>query len=621
MSGTTISSAVNFGIVLAGVYQSPLTITDTGSIFASGAYASAIYSDWSAPAIIANAGVVYAGGYGINLHDGGTITNGSALYTGASIKGGYEGILAGARAPVSVTNFGTIASTNFASGVGVNIGGDGSITNGTNADAAAAMSGYFEGVFIGGNGTVSNYGTIQASATSPQLGSSSVGLYIRLGGSIVNGSPSDFRATITGVDFAVQIGHAPGTVANFGTISGTGPLARGLMLLAGGTVVNGTSADAFAYIGALAKNGIYAGGTISSSITNFGTVTGGKNGVALQNGGTVVNGSAGSRQATISGARQGVYVEGNVPSLVTNDGTIRSIGGFWGVSMYLRGTVINGGPTNPTALIAGGGGVYEGSAATVVNYGQIQGSSRPGVELRTGGTLTNFGTIGGYANTAVYFGNGPSRLLVAPGAVFDGGVQGGAGPNVLELMAGPNTGTIAGIGSAIANFNTVVSDPNAVWMLTGSNAASDLSVKGTIIVADTLVVAGSLDASAAGLLTFAPSATLEIAAVLGAGPTIQFLQKDTLIVDQGAQFGTHIGASNFASPLLESFAAGDHIDMKDLAYTGIILLDYDSDSGVLEIGRGSGPPVEALQFDPATLGAGNFHIASDGGTGTLLTHS
>ena len=102
-----------------------------------------------------------------------------------------------------------------------------------------------------------------ADATSLQLGSSSVGLYLRLGGSITNGGELDIVASITGVDFAAEAGHSPATVKNFGTIAGTGPIARGLMLLAGGTVSNGQLTDTAAYIGAPGKNGIYCGETIA----------------------------------------------------------------------------------------------------------------------------------------------------------------------------------------------------------------------------------------------------------------------------------------------------------------------------------------------------------------------
>ena len=130
MSGTTISSADTVGIVLTAASQSPLTIAATGSVYVVGYYGSGIYSGIDAPATIVNLGAVYGAGYGVNLHDGGTITNGSAAQTSASLTGGYEGVLVGARGPAAITNFGTIASTNRTSGIGIMAGGAATVGNG-----------------------------------------------------------------------------------------------------------------------------------------------------------------------------------------------------------------------------------------------------------------------------------------------------------------------------------------------------------------------------------------------------------------------------------------------------------------------------------------------------------
>ncbi len=622
MSGTTISSAASVGIVLTAASEMPLLITETGSVFANGYYASAVYSAIDTRATIVNAGILNGGGYGINLHNGGRITNGSPSALNASISGGYDGILAGARARVSVTNFGTIASTNFTSGSGVNAGGDATVSNGASGATAATISGYFEGVFIGGaNATVTNMGTIIATGTSSQLGESSIGVYLRTGGQITNGSARHTAATISAPDFGVEVAHAPGVVNNFGTITGTGPLGRGVLLISGGIVRNGSAQDTAAYINAESKNGVYAGGTIASAVTNFGTITGGKNGVALQNGGTVVNGSRTDTTARISGARQGVYIEGRVPSMVANSGTITSSNGFWGVSIYLRGSVWNGSTANSTALISGGGGIYNGGIANVTNYGRILGTTRPGIELKSGGAVTNFGTISSANGTAIYFGNSDSRLAMTPTAQFGGKVLAGSGNNTLQLMPGGVSGTLSGLGSSFVNFSNIAVDSGADWTLTGTHSVSALAVRGTLNLAGSVTVSGTLNPAPGGLVALGASATIEVNAVLGTGPAISFLNNNTLIVDEGAAFGQITGPGPATGPLLRNFHAGDAVDLRDLPLAGVIVLDYFSQTGELQIGHGSGTPAAALFFESATLGNGFFQLAPDGVGGTLLTRS
>src|SRR5579872_3063672 len=300
MAGTTIANSTTIGISLIDPSQNPVTVASTGTISVTGTNASAIYGAFGVPAIVANDGVLSAiNGYGLRLVSGGSITNGSATDKTASISGGVDGVKFGIHGVGTVNNFGTIANTGTnPSGAGVWAGGSASVVNGSTADTGALITGYFEGVKLSGTASsVVNFGTILATGTSTTVGFASLGIYMQTGGSVTNGSNADTAASIIGGNWGLDIVQAPGTVANFGTIKGVGTLARGIVLGAGGSVTNGSTTDTSAYIGGADKNGVYIGGTSSSTVVNFGTIlsqgtssSGGNNGVSLRTGGSVTNG-------------------------------------------------------------------------------------------------------------------------------------------------------------------------------------------------------------------------------------------------------------------------------------------------------------------------------------------
>ena len=77
-----------------------------------------------------------------------------------------------------------------------------------------------------------------------------------------------------------------------------------------------------------------------------------------------------------------------------------------------------------------------------------------------GGTLTTAGTVvatGSNASAVTFgiFGNS-YRLIVDPGAVFVGAVNGGGG--MLELATGSGAGSLSGIGTSITNFASLQFD-------------------------------------------------------------------------------------------------------------------------------------------------------------------
>ena len=95
------------------------------------------------------------------------------------------------------------------------------------------------------------------------------------------------------------------------------------------------------------------------------------------------------------------------------------------------------------------------------------------------GTLENAGTIGGGLLDAVYFDTAGAKLIVHPGAVFDGTVRdGGTGGGIIELTTG-GAGTLDGLGTGFVGFETVTIAPDAAWTVGGTLAGfKGVTIKG-----------------------------------------------------------------------------------------------------------------------------------------------
>ena len=78
------------------------------------------------------------------------------------------------------------------------------------------------------------------------------------------------------------------------------------------------------------------------------------------------------------------------------------------------------------------------------------------------------------------------------------------------------------------------------------------------------MVTGAIDPTSTGIFELNTGALLSIAADAGKANRMEFLGSATLDVLHAAQFGTGVGTSTYAGPLLEGFAAGDTIDLRDI---------------------------------------------------------
>jgi hypothetical protein len=394
----------------------------------------------------------------------------------------------------------------------------------------------------------------------------------------VSGGGLTISSAITG-PLTLAATNNPLTITNAGSVKATASGADG---------VDGGSGTAWSITnsGTVASSQRYGMSLHSagSSIVNSGSISGysgsGGYGVDLEDGGSVTNTSTGS----ISGGEDAIFGYG-APVTINNSGQLISTFDD-GVGLFGGGSVINragGVIRTPTGGGYGPAGVYIPSgSASVVNDGSISGQY--GVYYGVAGTVENAGTISGTSNAVEFAASSSAnRLIVDPGAVFNGAVNGNGG--VLELTAG--TGSIGLVGSsAFSGFETLSDDGSALWTLTGANTIADVTDNGGLTIAGSLDVSAAVGAASTGQFDLQTGSSLEVAADTAAHSQVDFLGASQLTIDNAALFGTGVGGSSYAGPLLENFAAGDTIDLHGFMTAAAALL-YNPANGLLQITNGA----------------------------------
>ncbi|HXU99880.1 MAG TPA: hypothetical protein VG166_05225, partial [Caulobacteraceae bacterium] len=436
-----------------------------------------------------------------------------------------------ARGPVSITNLGNIGTVALADGSALlnesqcgGVSGTGDVTN----YGSIKASGDNAGVSIQGN--LQNFGVITGGAYSHTSGNytyeqkSLYGVIVSFG-TVENGSLSDENVTIVGVELYRS------TLHNYGTLVGT--------------AINGVG-----YYGDLYQSTSYS---------------------AVLYGGTIFNGSSSDKTATIaSGLEFGRSSSGTMFNYGTIDARFASENGISDslYAVYFRGTgtVVNGGPTDKIATIAG---IYNRFGfATVINFGTI--------------------TPGGFQQRAVHLSD-QSRLIEEASGVLQGTVVGSnSDQGVLELGAAAGNGAIAGIGDTITNFGTIDVDPGAEWAFSDDNLSKvkTLSCAGTIALASGEVVSvPSVTLAGAGAIVRATGATGTSVVNIG-----------TLVRAGGA------GASRIATSVDN---AGTVLD----AGGGLNIFGAVTGSGAWDIGAGA-----ELSFRDGVAAGGTVAFAGANGT-------
>jgi Bacterial Ig-like domain len=428
---------------------------------------------------------------------------------------------------------------------------------------------------------------------------------------VVNVSGLSISTATTG-PLTLAAGNNPVTITSAGSVKATA---------SGADAIDGAAGTSWSITNA---------GTISSSqrygvsfkgsggsIVNSGTISGYSGssgyGVDFEDGGTITNASTG----LISAGEDAIFVYG-AAGTINNSGTISSSFDD-GIGLFAGGSVVNnagGVIKTPTSGGYGPAAIYiPTGSASVVNRGTISGQY--GVYYAVAGSVENAGTISG-TSYAVDFSASSSanKLIVDPGAVFNGSVNGGGG--TIELTAG--TGSIGLIGSsAFSGFTTLSDDAGGAWTLTGSNTIANVTDNGALTINGSLAVTGALNATSVGAFDLGTGGVLEVASATGAQTAMDFLGASQLVVDNAALFGTGIGGTSYLGSQLEDFGTGDSIDLHNFSASGAAFA-YNASSGLLQLS--SGGALATLDFQQSTLGGGSFHLAADAsGSGLLITRA
>ncbi len=547
------------------------------------------------------------GGAGVQLADGGVLSNNHGL-----IVGGYgvhgsnaNGVGGGGGAGVLLQSGGTVVNT------GSILGGPGSL----NADVA--NSGGF-GVWLMAGGTVQNSGSISGGATGSYR---NVGVELSAGGRVVNGGQGDSKALIQGLVGVNAPSGGGATVVNYGTIRhGT----------SGGLGLRFASASDRLVVeaGSAIVGGAAGGGGTLELASGTGTISG-LGGLGAVSGGASLNfsgfgvydidkGSSWTLSGTNTLAGQKISVTG----MLDDTGTLAGFGVLGGqgtVSVAATGLIEATGTTAADALFLETGavsnaGLLEGTGkggltldgATVVNTGTIEALAGSRVLLKSatikGGTLTTTGTgviettlgvnvLDGTASSIVN--DGAIKLLSGTGLTLEG-VIGGTGVITLATSTKAETLTIGSMGATLTGGGEISMGNAAGNKVVGASGAASLTNAGDKIIGAGLLGSGELT------LINDKGAT-----ILGKGSAGLTIDTGTTVITNGGLIEANAGHVTVKSAIANTGTL--------LAYAGGTLALYGTITGAGE-GKVEGGTLDAQ-------GSFNQAVVFDG-KGTLeLAHS
>ncbi len=645
MAGSTISNVVTNTITItssgtgagSGVYNSPLTITNTGTV--EGAVVNRLTTS---PTIVL--GGTITGDIDINQASSANIT----LLPGGSF-GGVKSATLGLPNPEGPFTVDL--------GVGTAPGTIGPLMRAFNDYGSAVRQFETFTVDPGAYWTLTGYqdfshakskvpGLLNSHDAYPSLidagnltnaGTLNLGVRLQQGAVFNNtGTLSDYghRLPIATSDyFDYSTVGIDATVTNSGIIKDIWRYSSAIDITGRGYVANSGTIIATYFEGGLNLDVVGSGIRLGNGglVNNTGTIAGDVDIYRwfLGNGGTVIN------KGTITGQ---VYLAGGS---VNNSGvidltTLPEDEDLWVGGVLIGGTAgITGTVTNSGTVIGDRFGITTeyptGTVATVVNSGTIIAVGTPlapghndpanafagvGVAL-AGGTVVDSGSISGAAGAIVFGTIGDAnRVVLSPGYtplatghyVYNSGWIGGSvigstaagATNTLELAASGTAGTVSGLSDKFVNFGTVTVDSGAQWAVTGGDnvigSGQTLTVYGTLTDFGSVTNQGSISGTGRLLVdpaTFVNSGSVGIEVTLDGGSYLG--NSATISVAGTAVYGTN-GANTVVNSgtITGTGTAGVGINLA----TGGTVIDsgqIGGSSGTAIVFGGSGANLLALE--------------------------
>jgi len=293
-----------------------------------------------------------------------------------------------------------------------------------------------------------------------------------------------------------------------------------------------------------------------------------------------------------------IYGAPGYPWTVTNMGTVKSTSN--GVELSSGGTVTNFGTIDSGVGYPISGIVISGGSGTVTNFGTIV-SGEYGIKLTAGGTVTNGqgGFIqGDYPAAVALWGSGTVTNFGTIYGTYWDGVELGAGGSVINFgtIYGPHAAVeyLGPLAGAVTNAGTIIGGSGGWAVRFGGGDGLLVADPGAVFI-------GTVDGGG--------NSTLELAAGAGMGTLpglgTSFVNFASVVFDPGAAWTVTLDDPVAFTGTISGFASGDIIDLTGSAATNVTY-----SNGVLTVLNGDAT-VATLNLAGSYTSA-DFSLSPDG---------